>query len=97
MRRDTLKAWRDEDPVFGAMVDAARHRAIACKIERIDEAGARGDWKADSWYLERAPETREAFGGANASGFTGIVVNLNVPDPKPVTMPVIDATPVSAR
>ena len=96
MHRDTLKAWRDSDPVFGAMVDAARHRAIACKIERIDEAGARGDWKADSWYLERAPETREAFGGSNTQGFAGVTVILNVPDPKQPQMPVIDATPVSA-
>ena len=48
MHRDTLKAWRNEDAEFDAMVAAARNQSIARKIKRVDEAGERGDWKADS-------------------------------------------------
>ena len=96
MHRDTLKTWRDEDPEVDAMVLAARNRSIARKIERVDEAGERGDWKADSWFLERAPETRAEFGGSKTQGFDGVTVILNVADPNLPEMPVIEATPVSA-
>ena len=96
MHRDTLKAWRDDDPEINAMVVAARYQTIARKIERIDEAGQRGDWKADSWYLERAPETRGEFGSSKTKGFDGVTVIPNVADPNLPEMPVIDATPVSA-
>jgi hypothetical protein len=97
MHRDTLRAWRNDDPDIDAMVHAARKRSIARKIERIDEAGERGDWKADAWHLERAPETRAEFGGSKTHDVGGITVILNVADPKQPEMPVIDATPVSAR
>lgn len=90
MHRDTLRAWRDDDPEFDGLIAAARMRAVSRKIERIDEAGQRGDWKADSWFLERAPETRGEFGGGAAGGITGINVILNIPDPKPIEMPTIE-------
>lgn len=97
MHRDTLRSWRDDDPEFDALVAAARMGAISRKIQRIDEAGERRDWKADSWYLERAPETRDVFAGSTNKGNADIQVILNIGDPKPVEIPVIDVTPVSAR
>ncbi len=66
------------------MVQMADARALARKVERIEDAGRRGDWKADSWSLERHPASREEFGGASRNSGPEITVILNIPKPDPL-------------
>ena len=93
---ETLAAWKRDDGEFGALVEQAHMGSVCRKIGRIDEAGERGDWKADSWYLERNRSTRDDFGGAAGAGATKIEVIVNVQrattlaQPEP---PVVDITP----
>jgi hypothetical protein len=61
----TLRAWKEDDETVLDLVRSAYARSIARKVERIDEAGDRGDWKADSWYLERSQATRQEYGNTN--------------------------------
>ena len=85
---DTLTRWINDDQEFGIEVRAQERRAVADRVQRIGAAGKRGDWKADSWYLERTQ--REIFGSDSHKG-GGVAVQINIMrdgDPE-----VIDVTP----
>lgn len=41
--------WHD----FVALVDMAIEKSEVRKVQRIDQAAAKGDWRADAWMLER--------------------------------------------
>ena len=85
---DTLTRWINDDQEFGIEVRAQERRAVADRVQRIGAAGKRGDWKADSWYLERTQ--REIFGSDAGKG-GGLAVQINIMrdgDPE-----VIDVTP----
>ena len=47
----------DEEPgslgLFWQLVQEAKARVIAQRLGRIEEAGKKGTWQADAWYLER--------------------------------------------
>lgn len=57
---DALNDWLhgrggipDEDVnQFRQSISRAEAQGVATRIERIDKAGASGDWRADAWYLE---------------------------------------------
>jgi len=40
-------------PEFKALLDSQRAQSIAARVKRIKEAGEKGVWQADAWYLER--------------------------------------------
>jgi len=85
---DTLSRWINDDQEFAIEVRAQERRAVADRVQRIGAAGKRGDWKADSWYLERTQ--REIF-GSDAGKSGGLAVQINIMrdgDPE-----VIDVTP----
>lgn len=80
--RQTIEEWRDKDTNFDAACQAAMAHWAKTRITNINKAGDRGDWRADSWLLERHPETRSDFQGPKAEGGTTIQVVLNIPLPK---------------
>ena len=46
------------------------------RVQRIGKAGKRGDWKADSWYLERTQ--KQIFGNENNKlGAMNLQININ--------------------
>ncbi len=98
MSVDDLKAWLEADPDFASRIDVGQHEAHATLIRRVNEAGARGDVKADQWLLERLKETRGEFTPTRQQGTDvgGITVTINVPVPQLVeagASPVIEVTP----
>ncbi|MBO1074247.1 hypothetical protein [Roseomonas marmotae] len=61
MPESTLRAWMKADQDFARMAAAAEAEAGIRAVERVNAAGARGEWKADAWMLERMRATREDF------------------------------------
>lgn len=76
--RQALDDWRRRDPDLEALIGRARSSALAESVERIVEAGKRGDWRADAYVLERAPETRDEYGQLVGKGGGGINVVINM-------------------
>ena len=79
LHRDSLLRWKKDDPEFASLVIIARHEALARKEQRLDEAGERGEWRADLAVLERSPETRADWsdrGGHGSGG--GVHIQLNI-------------------
>lgn len=58
---NTLRAWLESDEEFARLAAAAEAEAAQRRIERIEAAGARGEWRADLALLERSPVTRDEF------------------------------------
>ncbi len=101
MSVEDLKAWLEDDPDFASRIDVGQHEAHATLIRRVNEAGARGDVKADQWLLERLRETRDEFSPTRQQGadIGGITVTINVPVPQLVEAgrsPMVDVTPHSS-
>lgn len=83
---NTLKNWRDDDVEFGEAVQAARAAFLARKIQQIDEAGER-DWKAASYLVERASETRDEYSQSKSDGGLTIVLQIDrSQEPRGVTL-----------
>lgn len=95
---ESAERWKEADGDFAAEIARAEARKVNRRLSRIEEAGKRGDWKADAWLVERSPESKPEFGNANErnAGFGQINVILNVPVPEPVVMPeTIEARAIS--
>ena len=73
-----LDHWKDGDPAFARVIDAAIPGAIAEKMSRVNAAGKLGQAKFDTWYLEHANAARDEFGGQPGSGGQSINVIINV-------------------
>jgi len=80
---DDLNAWAVDDPDFGRQIDAAEARGHADRIKTLNDAAARGDWRAAGWVLERHRETREEFGQPGRGQGSGPTVILNFETPAP--------------
>lgn len=74
---DQLDAIAEADPTVRRALGIAAARAVGDKIQRINEAGKRGDWKADAYLLERLPESKEQFRGDAGQSNAGVTVILN--------------------
>ena len=72
---ETLNRWIQKDLVFAGMVREAESVAVVSRLSNIQNAGKRGDWKADSWYLERTQ--REIFGN-NDNKNNALAVQINI-------------------
>ena len=72
---DTFNRWVQKDLVFASMVREAESVAVVSRLQNISNAGKRGDWKADSWYLERTQ--REIFGN-NDNKNNALAVQINI-------------------
>ena len=75
--RHTLEAWRDADAQFAHACETAMECWHGSKLTEIDAAGARGDWKASAYRLERHHKTRETY-ATKGDGGTNIQVVVNV-------------------
>jgi len=60
---DTLRDWRDSDPLFARELEAARAQFVSKHVGNIDRHSKR-NWMASAWLLERT-EARD-FGPASA-------------------------------
>lgn len=74
----TLINWRRADPDFETACRQARAQWAQSRIENVNVA-ADEDWRAATWLLERHPETRDEFRGAEAAKGGGLTVVLNIP------------------
>ena len=73
---DSLNRWVDRDDQFALLVRQAESEAVRFKLQNIKKAGDRGDWKADSWYLERTQ--KQIFGNeTNKLGAMNLHININ--------------------
>lgn len=50
---ETFIGWRNRYADFDERVLAAEAKGKLARIDRISDAGAKGNWTADAWYLER--------------------------------------------
>ena len=57
----TLAEWMKGDEEFARLVVQAEAECALRRAGQIEAAGARGDWKAPAYLLERSPVTREEF------------------------------------
>ena len=74
---DSLNRWVDRDDQFALLVRQAESVAVADRLQRISEASSkRGDWKADTWILERTH--KQIFGNeTNKLGAMNLHININ--------------------
>lgn len=50
---DTLLRWERKYPEFADQVKTAEQEAVTVHLGNIAQAGARGQWQASAWILER--------------------------------------------
>ena len=86
--------WRKNDPVFAKAVQVARASHLTDMVGHITDAAPR-DWKAASYLLEHAPETREEFSKVDASNRpVQVILHINrgngddTDEPRTIEMPV---------
>ena len=72
---ETFNRWIQKDLLFASMVREAESVAVVSRLQNIQKAGNRGDWKADSWYLERTQ--RDIFGN-NDNKNNALAVQINI-------------------
>jgi len=71
----SLSRWIDKDEQFANNVRKAESMAVADRLQNITKAGKRGDWKADSWFLERTQ--RDIFGDKDSKN-NSLAVQINI-------------------
>ena len=72
---DSFLRWVREDMSFADNVRKAESMAVADRLQNISAAGKRGDWKADTWVLERTH--REIFGEKESKN-NSLAVQINI-------------------
>tara|TARA_R100001163_G_scaffold447_1_gene649 strand:+ start:866 stop:1513 length:648 start_codon:yes stop_codon:yes gene_type:complete len=71
----TLNRWMEGDKEFGSECSAAESDAVASRLQNIKKAGDKGDWRADSWWLEKTQ--RETFGQKDSNN-NSLAVQINI-------------------
>ena len=74
--RNTLLNWRKKDPKFAAQCQSARHTALAHCAARVFKAGDR-DWKANTFILASAQESRDDYSQERGKEPLEIVINID--------------------
>ena len=72
---DRFMRWMKEDHSFADNIRKAESMAVADRMQNIAAAGKRGDWKADTWVLERTH--REIFGEKESKN-NSLAVQINI-------------------
>jgi hypothetical protein len=77
---DTMRDWRDTDPLFARELEVARAEFVQKHVGRIDNHSKR-NWMASAWLLERTeprdfgpPSTQLSINQTLATGPTNVVV-----------------------
>lgn len=91
--RKSFYRWMEEHESFKAVIEQKRAQAIRQRVERIKEAGVKGTWTADAWWLER--QKPEEFGAKPERKDINITVTIRdcsqdadprLPEPEPVEL-----------
>ena len=72
---DSFNRWVQKDLHFASLVREAESVAVVERLSSIKRAASRGDWKADTWILERTQ--REIFGSNETKG-NALAVQINI-------------------
>jgi len=90
-----LSMWRKEDPAFNDLIERAQRTFLATREENVNQAGDRGDLRANLAVLERHPLAADNWAqkGSIGQGGPAINVTINIPDPKPIEPPTITIEP----
>ena len=72
---DSFNRWVQKDLHFASLVREAESVAVVERLSSINRAASRGDWKADTWILERTQ--REIFGSNETKG-NALAVQINI-------------------
>jgi hypothetical protein len=72
---DSFNRWVKRDPQFASLVREAESMAVVERLSSIKRAASRGDWKADTWILEKTQ--REIFGN-NDNKNNNLAVQINI-------------------
>lgn len=87
VRGETFEAWTKADRDFGHDVIAAQARWADRRLDDINKASERGDWRAGQFAIERHPITAPEFGSNKAGEGAKIeIVFQGMPSPKAVTV-----------
>lgn len=81
---NTLIQWRNEDPAFDELCEAAIEAWHAATVAHVEAAAPR-DWKAAQWRLQTHHKTRQEYAD-RAGGGVNIQVNLNIDRAEPLTI-----------
>ena len=82
--------WRNECPELAAAIEELQAVKARRHLERIDKAGARGDWKADEALLKANPLTKGDW-QQDKGGSSGVAIQINFgPNMPAEAMKVID-------
>lgn len=74
--RTTLADWKAIDPSWARAVEQAKASRAIHRVNKIEEASDRGDWKASAFLLSRDPLTKEDFGEQQSK--SGIAIQINI-------------------
>lgn len=74
--RTTLAEWKATDLTFSNALEAAKSNRAIHRVNKIEEASDRGDWKATAFLLSRDPITKEEFGEQQQK--SGIAIQINI-------------------
>lgn len=74
--RTTLGDWKAADPAFAKAIEQAKASRAIHRVNKIEEASDRGDWKATAFLLSRDPLTKEDFGEQQSK--SGIAIQINI-------------------
>ena len=72
---DSFNRWVQKDLHFASLVREAESVAVVERLSSIKRAASRGDWKADTWILEKTQ--REIFGN-NDNKNNALAVQINI-------------------
>ena len=72
---DSFNRWVQKDSHFASLVREAESVAVVERLSSIKRAASRGDWKADTWILEKTQ--REIFGN-NDNKNNALAVQINI-------------------
>ena len=77
----SLQEWMEQDPQFSALLLQAKVRFEQERLNSIQGAEKRGDWKASQYLLEKSPATKEQYQGNQEKSGGITVIFQGVPKP----------------
>lgn len=86
----TWEFWCKRVPELAEHKRQAKALRTRQRLQNIDDAGDKGDWRASAWMVERDPATRDDFQRAENTS-PSIHISINVPRGEGVE--AIDVTP----
>jgi hypothetical protein len=86
VRRETVTAWLESDTEFSELCKRAQSVWAQKRVNDINLASEKGDWRAGLALLERHPATKADYGNPKDSGGPKVEIVFNMPERKAVTI-----------